>query len=1193
MPTITSFTPSTAGPTFSVSITGTNFTGATSVSFGGVSATSFIINSPTSITAIVGNGATGNVNVTTSFGTATKAGFIFVPAPTITSFTPLGGNNGSIITVNGTNLSNITSVTVGGVSYTSTYIFVSSNQIKIPITVGATGSIIITTLGGTAALSGFVYNPQPTVSSISPSVAGSGMTVNIVGTNFIGTTLVTLGGVPVSSYTINSPTSITAIVGNGASGNVICTNSYGININSPVFKFTSKPIINSFSPTSGPVGTLVSITGGNFNTNVTSNFVYFGAVRAEVVSATNLSISVKVPTGTTYENLSVTNNNLTAYTKKPFNTTFSGGNLPLAGNEFTQKLSFVAGAISSLNQAGAGQVKMADLDNDGNPDIIINRGDTLSIYKNITTNGTIAFAPKIDLISTDILCFETGDLDGDGKLDIIVARNFYLNGIIYKNTSNSSSISFTIATSFVDNAFDPSQIAIGDINYDGKPDFVITHQGQASIIRYMNTTISGSISVTPQIYNFPESISDPPLQSQSLLITDINEDGLLDIMVDSRSNHYYIIKGDTTTFNGLIRTSSYLGGLTGIVSADFNMDERPDVMSWSNLLNGIGNYNFSVTPTNLLYIGTICANDFDGDGKPDFANINNPIFSDRTSPVFITRNITTGSNIVFEQRKSYADGDIPQGFTSGDVDGDGKPDLVITNYQNNTFSILKNLIGVSQVCEGGTITLASNIIGITYQWQLDSGSGFININNNSSYIGANSASLQILNIPISWTNYRYRCLVGASSYSNVFSIYVNSNIPSVTISTANSNFCSTAPITFSANPLNAGIAPSYQWQVNGINSGTNSRTFTITPNNNDQIKVIVTSNSSCSFGTTASSTQTISLLPVLTPTIIISAPTLNVCPNTSITFSANITNGGVSPTIKWVVNNILILGATGTTFTTQNLTNNAQVRAILTNTYPCNSAISANSNILTISLLTAPIANAGNDTSICVGSFAQMNGSSGTNYSWTPILGLSNPNIANPIATPTISTIYTLVVSNINNCRSSDSVLVSVNQPSFSVPLISINDRTFTINNFDASVNYAWQILTNNIWSNVIPNASSAIYITPSVGEYRVSATKNGCTIYSLSQIASRNSTPISNIYGINLYPNPSRNLITIDSIQLSQNWENLEIINSEGRICLPNFNITNKKVVRVNISSLNDGVYFVRLRRKDGEFTIIKFTKQ
>jgi hypothetical protein len=171
LPTITSFTPSTAGPTFSVSITGTNFTGATSVSFGGVSATSFIINSPTSITAIVGTGATGNVNVTTSFGTATKAGFIFVPAPTITSFTPLGGNNGSIITVNGTNLSNITSVTVGGVSYTSTYIFVSSNQIKIPITVGATGSIIITTLGGTAALSGFVYNPQPTVSSISPSVA--------------------------------------------------------------------------------------------------------------------------------------------------------------------------------------------------------------------------------------------------------------------------------------------------------------------------------------------------------------------------------------------------------------------------------------------------------------------------------------------------------------------------------------------------------------------------------------------------------------------------------------------------------------------------------------------------------------------------------------------------------------------------------------------------------------------------------------------------------------------------------------------------------------------------------------------------------------------------------------------------------------------------------------------------------------
>jgi hypothetical protein len=76
-PTITSFTPTSAGTGSSITITGTNFTGATSVSFGGIDATSFTVNSSTNITAVVGAGATGDVSVTTPGGTATLAGFTF------------------------------------------------------------------------------------------------------------------------------------------------------------------------------------------------------------------------------------------------------------------------------------------------------------------------------------------------------------------------------------------------------------------------------------------------------------------------------------------------------------------------------------------------------------------------------------------------------------------------------------------------------------------------------------------------------------------------------------------------------------------------------------------------------------------------------------------------------------------------------------------------------------------------------------------------------------------------------------------------------------------------------------------------------------------------------------------------------------------------------------------------------------
>jgi hypothetical protein len=81
IPTIVSFSPTSVASGATVTITGANFTGATAVSFGGTAATSFSVVSATSITAVVGAGASGNVIVTTTGGTATLAGFTFNTDP--------------------------------------------------------------------------------------------------------------------------------------------------------------------------------------------------------------------------------------------------------------------------------------------------------------------------------------------------------------------------------------------------------------------------------------------------------------------------------------------------------------------------------------------------------------------------------------------------------------------------------------------------------------------------------------------------------------------------------------------------------------------------------------------------------------------------------------------------------------------------------------------------------------------------------------------------------------------------------------------------------------------------------------------------------------------------------------------------------------------------------------------------------
>jgi subtilisin-like proprotein convertase family protein len=74
VPTVTSFTPTSGPYGTSVVITGTNFTGVTAVTFGGVAATAFTVNSPTQITATVPNGAeTGPIAVTNAAGTGTSS----------------------------------------------------------------------------------------------------------------------------------------------------------------------------------------------------------------------------------------------------------------------------------------------------------------------------------------------------------------------------------------------------------------------------------------------------------------------------------------------------------------------------------------------------------------------------------------------------------------------------------------------------------------------------------------------------------------------------------------------------------------------------------------------------------------------------------------------------------------------------------------------------------------------------------------------------------------------------------------------------------------------------------------------------------------------------------------------------------------------------------------------------------------
>ena len=151
------------------------------------------------------------------------------------------------------------------------------------------------------------------------------------------------------------------------------------------------------------------------------------------------------------------------------------------------------------------------------------------------------------------------------------------------------------------------------------------------------------------------------------------------------------------------------------------------------------------------------------------------------------------------------------------------------------------------------------------------------------------------------------------------------SVPSVTI-LANpvSPICSGTSVTFTATPVNGGSTPAYQWYVAGSPVGSNSPTFTTSSLvNGNQIKVEMTSNAICpSPATVTSNTITMTVNPLLTPSVTIEATETIFCAGTSVTFSIDVlTNGGLTPTYQWRLNGNPV-GTNSNSFTSSTLSNN-------------------------------------------------------------------------------------------------------------------------------------------------------------------------------------------------------------------------------------------------------------------------------
>ncbi len=314
-PSITSLNPVSGPVGTPVTITGVNFgvsQGTSTLTFNGTAATPTNW-SATSISVPVPTGATtGNVIVTVNTQASNGISFtVTPPPPSITSLNPASGVVGTSVIIAGANFGasqGTSTVTFNGTAGTPTAW--SATSIAVPVPTGATTGNVLVTVGGQASngISFTVTLPPSSITSITPTSGAVGTSVTVAGINFgttQGTSTVTFNGTA-GTPTAWSGTSIAVPVPAGATtGNVVVTVG-GVASNGSSFTVIVPPSITSLNPTSGAVGSSVTITGANFGATQGTSTVTFNGTAATPTGWNATTIVAPVPAGATTGNVVVT-----------------------------------------------------------------------------------------------------------------------------------------------------------------------------------------------------------------------------------------------------------------------------------------------------------------------------------------------------------------------------------------------------------------------------------------------------------------------------------------------------------------------------------------------------------------------------------------------------------------------------------------------------------------------------------------------------------------------------------------------------------------------------------------------------------------------------------------------------------------------------------------------------------------------
>jgi len=447
------------------------------------------------------------------------------------------------------------------------------------------------------------------------------------------------------------------------------------------------PSIQKIVPQKGNVGTVVKIYGTSFSANADSNWVFFGSIAAKAVWGSDAQgpyLQATVPLGATSAPIQVTVNKRSCTSSSAFIVTFAKSYQAFNYSSFSSIKDSIIGGEKSQ------QVIAADINGDGTVEFVVSY-ETSSFFTVLNTKST----SKPQNFITDAV-YKGGtnkmhicDINGDGKPDVAITRYGFNTGVVsvYRNTSTIDSISFAAESNFVIANF-ATDLALGDLNNDGKPDLLVTNgnygSNNYSLIMFKNTSNDNQINFTEAgQYNIGSF-------SRSICISDLNNDGKADVAVAAYlGNNIYILKNNSKDSNIVLEYMPTINsGNTpfNLKCADLDGDGKNDLICanlyfsstlsiFKNTSTDSGNITFTsrFTIPNIDNPYAIAINDFNGDGLMDLAVSSNNYLN-------LFKNKSSANGFLFDKEVFYSSNSTISDITSGDFNSDGKTDIAFVSF---------------------------------------------------------------------------------------------------------------------------------------------------------------------------------------------------------------------------------------------------------------------------------------------------------------------------------------------------------------------------------------------------------------------------------------------------------------------------------------------------------------------------------